>query len=55
MLQVRLSGQAVRIGWQLYLIGGWDPGMKQDGGEILNDIWTLDLKTAEWQERHAEV
>jgi len=24
--QVRLAAQAVRVGWQLYVIGGWDPG-----------------------------
>lgn len=50
-LQARIAGQAVRVGWQLYIIGGWDPGFKRDGGEILNDVWALDLKTAEWRQQ----
>jgi N-acetylneuraminic acid mutarotase len=40
----------VRIGWRLYVIGGWDPGHKRDGGDILSDVWALDLKTAAWQQ-----
>ena len=49
-LQVRLAGQAVVAGQHLWLIGGWDPGCKKDGGEILSDVWRLDLQTWEWKE-----
>ena len=27
---------------------GWDPGLEGDGGEILEDVWALDLETQEW-------
>ena len=49
-LQVRLAGQAVVAGQHLWLIGGWDPGFRKDGGEILSDVWRLDLQTWEWEE-----
>ena len=49
-MQVRLAGQAVVAGQHLWLIGGWDPGFKKDGGEILSDVWRLDLQTWEWKE-----
>lgn len=32
-------------GW---LIGGWDPGSQGDGGDILSDVWRLDLASGEW-------
>lgn len=50
-MQARLAAQAVRFGRQLYIIGGWDPGFQRDGGEILNDIWVLDLRKAEWRQQ----
>ena len=39
------------MGDVVYIIGGWDPGFKRDGGEILNDIWALNLKTTEWRQQ----
>lgn len=37
------------------MIGGWDPGSKGDGGEILNDVWRLDLSTWTWTEANVQV
>ncbi|KAL0052870.1 hypothetical protein WJX82_009025 [Trebouxia sp. C0006] len=48
--QARIASQAVCVGDYIWLIGGWDPGSKGDGGEILNDIWRLDLNTWTWSE-----
>lgn len=50
-VQARIASQAVCLGDQVYIIGGWDPGFKRDGGEILNDIWALNLKTMEWRQQ----
>ena len=35
---------------KLWLLAGWDPGHKQDGGDILADIWAMDLATNKWEE-----
>jgi Kelch motif len=51
VVQARIAGQAVCLGDQVYIIGGWDPGLKRDGGEILNDVWALDLETLEWRQQ----
>ncbi len=48
--QVRLASQAVVVGQHLWLIAGWDPGHKQDGGDILSDLWRLDLNTWQWKQ-----
>ena len=33
----------------MWLIAGWDPGHKKDGGDILSDLWRLDLDTYAWK------
>ena len=38
------------VGQHLWLIAGWDPGHKQDGGDILSDLWRLDLNTWQWKQ-----
>ena len=43
-----MAAQAVVVDRHLWLIAGWDPGHKRDGGEILSDIWRLDLSTYQW-------
>lgn len=53
--QARIASQAVSVGDYIWLIGGWDPGSKGDGGEILNDIWRLDLNTWTWTEASVQV
>ena len=49
-LQVRLASAAVVVGDTMWLVAGWDPGHKRDGGEILADLWALDLSTWAWQQ-----
>ena len=34
---------------------GWDPGHKGDGGQILDDIWELDLADYSWQRVRIQV
>ncbi|CAL8464640.1 g4175 [Coccomyxa elongata] len=46
--RVRLAAQAVVVDRHLWLIAGWDPGHKRDGGEILSDLWRLNLSTYQW-------
>lgn len=55
LLQARIASQAVCVGNYIWLIGGWDPGSKGDGGEILNDIWRLDLSTWTWTDTSVQV
>ena len=38
------------MGQHLWLIAGWDPGHKKDGGDILADLWRLDLDTWAWKQ-----
>ena len=38
------------MGQHLWLIAGWDPGHKKDGGDILADLWRLDLETWAWKQ-----
>ena len=38
------------VGQHLWLMAGWDPGHKQDGGDILSDLWRLDLNTWQWKQ-----
>lgn len=51
VVQARIASQAVCVSDVVYIIGGWDPGFKRDGGEILKDIWALDLKTLQWRQQ----
>ena len=46
-LRERLVAVAAAAGNYGWLIGGWDPGHKGDGGEILGDVGRLDLATGE--------
>ena len=41
---VRLAATLTRTGSSAFLVGGWDPGMKGDGGDILDDVWELKLR-----------
>lgn len=34
---------------------GWDPGHKGDGGQILDDVWELDLAEYSWQRVRIQV
>ena len=54
-LQARIAAQAVRVGSNVWLIGGWDPGSKGDGGDILSDVWRLDLNAAQWTQATLQV
>ena len=36
-------------------MGGWDPGSQGDGGQILNDVWRLDLSSWTWTEASIQV
>ncbi|KAK9868773.1 hypothetical protein WJX84_000947 [Apatococcus fuscideae] len=47
--RVRLACGAVLVGNEVWVMGGWDPGHKRDGGSILQDIWALDLTTKSWR------
>ena len=49
-VQVRIAAQAVVACNKLWLLAGWDPGHKQDGGDILSDIQAMDLATNKWEE-----
>ena len=40
---VRLAATLTRTGSSAFLVVGWDPGMKGDGGDILDDVWELKL------------
>lgn len=55
LLQARIASQAVFVGDYTWLIGGWDPGLKQDGGEILSDVWRLDVKSWTWSMAQVQV
>ena len=55
VLQARIASQAVCVGKFTWLIGGWDPGMQKDGGEILSDVWRLDMKSKTWSQPQVEV
>ena len=48
--QVRLAAAAAVVGGTMWLVAGWDPGHKRDGGEILSDLWALDLSTWAWRQ-----
>ena len=38
------------MGRHLWLIAGWDPGHQRDGGDILADLWRLDLEMWAWKQ-----
>ena len=40
----RLAAAGAVASGSAWLLGGWDPGNKGDGGEILSDIWRYDLE-----------
>jgi hypothetical protein len=47
-----MLGQAAVInGASLWLLGGWDPGNKGDGGQIKDDVWSFDLGRKAWARR----
>ncbi|KAK9839199.1 hypothetical protein WJX81_000851 [Elliptochloris bilobata] len=48
--RVRLAAAAAVVGDTMWLMAGWDPGHKRDGGEILADLWALDLSTWAWRQ-----
>lgn len=53
--QVRLAAAAAVVGNTMWLMAGWDPGHKRDGGQILADLWALDLTTWAWREVKPQV
>lgn len=54
-MQARLAAQGLVVGNLFWVIGGWDPGFKGDGGDILADVWTLDLDSLLWEQRTLSV
>ena len=44
----RLASASAVLGDELLLFGGWDPQTPGTGGEILDDVWSLDLSTLAW-------
>ena len=44
----RLASAAAATSDELLLFGGWDPQVPGSGGVILDDVWSLDLKTNDW-------
>lgn len=49
-VQARLVAQAgvCVVGGHVWLVGGWDPAAPGSGGDILSDVWRLDLATWAW-------
>ena len=45
----RLCSSSVVVGGKFILFGGWDPESAGTGGKILDDIWSLDLKSFQWE------
>lgn len=39
----RLASAGATVGSTAWIIGGWDPGTRGDGGVILDDLWSADL------------
>jgi len=39
----RLAAAGATAGTTAWLIGGWDPGPRGDGGVVLDDLWSVDL------------
>ena len=48
--RARLAAAGAVASGSAWLLGGWDPGNKGDGGEILSDIWRYDLESGVWSE-----
>lgn len=44
----RLAAAGATVGSTAWLVGGWDPGTKGDGGVILSDVWSVDLASSSW-------
>ena len=42
--RARLAAAGAVASGSAWLLGGWDPGNKGDGGEILSDVWRYDLE-----------
>ena len=52
----RLAAAGAVASGSAWLLGGWDPGNKGDGGEILGDVWRFDLtENGEGQWSEAEL
>ncbi|GIL76905.1 hypothetical protein Vretimale_8628 [Volvox reticuliferus] len=52
--QPRLTSQAVVVGSELWLVGGWDPSAPPDTPQFLNDVWVLDLGSSRWTQVEVE-
>ncbi|GLI65268.1 hypothetical protein VaNZ11_008758 [Volvox africanus] len=52
--QPRLTSQAVVVGSELWLVGGWDPSAPPDTPQFLNDVWVLDLQSNRWTQVEVE-
>ncbi|GIL56650.1 hypothetical protein Vafri_11982 [Volvox africanus] len=52
--QPRLTSQAVVVGSELWLVGGWDPSAPPDTPQFLNDVWVLDLRSNRWRQVEVE-
>ena len=48
--RARLASAGAVASGSAWLLGGWDPGSKGDGGEILSDVWRFDLAKGQWSE-----
>ena len=48
--RARLASAGAVASGSAWLRGGWDPGSKGDGGEILSDVWRFDLAKGRWSE-----
>ena len=46
----RLASASAIIDDELLVFGGWDPQTAGTGGIILDDVWSLDLKTLAWSQ-----
>jgi len=52
--QPRIASQAVLVGDDVWLIGGWDPSV-QGPSAFLDDFWKLNTKTWAWTKVEPEV
>ena len=48
--RARLAAAGAVASGSAWLLGGWDPGSKGDGGEILSDVWRYDFESGVWGE-----
>lgn len=53
---VRLAASLTRAGSSAWLVGGWDPGCRGDGGDTLDDVWQLKMAgTPRWERVQLQV